>query len=288
MLTVLIPVYNEEDSIVKTIDEIGRALRGSFIGEKFEIIVINDGSTDSSRQVLDGVDDPLVRVLHRPRNRGYGASLKAGLRKAKNDYVAITDADGTYPNAEIPVLFQRCLDNELDMIVGARTGEGVKIPAIRKPMKAFLRGFASHLVQQPIPDLNSGLRVFKREFAMRYYDMYPDGFSFTTTITMAALSHDCDVEFVPITYAHRTGKSKIRPIADSANFLLLVIRMTMYFNPLRVFLPVTVFLFSLFLGLFAYDVFVLVNLTERTLMVGNLTATVFALGLLADAVAKKS
>jgi len=288
MLSVLVPVYNEEHSILETIAEIEKAMRGSFIGEQFEIIVINDGSTDRSREILDGVNDPRVRVIHRPVNRGYGAALKAGLRKARFDHVAITDADGTYPNKEIPGLFRRVLDRELDMIVGARVGQDAKIPAVRRPMKAFLRAFASHLVQQDIPDLNSGLRVFRRDFAMRYYTMYPDGFSFTTTITMAALSHDCDVEFVPIAYAQRKGKSKIRPLADSANFLLLIIRMTMYFNPLRVFLPATVIMGAVFLALLSFDLFVLFNLIQRTLLAGSLTGMVFALGLLADAVAKKS
>jgi hypothetical protein len=123
---------------------------------------------------------------------------------------------------------------------------------------------------------------------MKYIDMYPDGFSFTTTITMAALSHGLDVEFVPIAYAQRRGKSKIRPIADSINFLLLIIRMTMYFNPLRVFLPATLVCGLAFIGLLVYDVFIAVNLAERTLMTGSMTALVFAIGLLADAVAKKS
>jgi len=287
MLTVLIPVYNEEHSILDTVAEIDKGLLASHVGEKFEIIVINDGSTDGSKEILDGVDNPRVRILHRPMNRGYGASLKAGLRKARYEYVAITDADGTYPNDKIPSLLRKCQEGELEMVVGARVGDGAKIPMIRKPMKAFLRAFASHLVKYPIPDLNSGLRVFRLDFAMKYFDMYPDGFSFTTTITMAALSHGMDVEFTPIAYAQRRGKSKIRPIADSINFILLIIRMTMYFNPLRVFLPATVVLGLVFLYLLVFDVFVLSNLNQRTLMTGAMTSIVFALGLLADAVAKK-
>ena len=168
------------------------------------------------------------------------------------------------------------------MVVGARTGEHVKIPLLRRPAKRFLQMLANYLAQKKIPDLNSGLRVFRREIAERFYDLFPEGFSFTITITMAALTSNYRVKFLPINYYRRKGKSTIRPARDFMGFLSLIVRMTVYFNPLRVFLPASLLLF-----LIGFVKAIIDFINHNTFGVGAaiaiLTAVqILGLGLLAD------
>ena len=156
--------------------------------------------------------------------------------------VVITDSDGTYPNDRIPELAAMMTD--WDMVVGARTGDEVRVPLVRRPAKWALNMLANVLVETRIPDLNSGLRVFRREVVLRFLPILPNGFSFTTTITLAMLSEGYRVTFVPIDYYARQGRSKIRPVYDTLNFLQLIVRTVLYFNPLRVFLPLSLFFFG--------------------------------------------
>src|SRR5262249_22502084 len=149
-----------------------------------EIIVVDDGSKDKTRRAAEEAG---AVVLRHPRNRGYGASLKTGITVAAYDVICITDADGTYPVERIPELLAEL--RTADMVVGARTGARVAIPLIRKPAKWVLNRLANYITSTKIPDLNSGLRLFRRDAALQYFHMLPDQFSFTTTITMAML---CD------------------------------------------------------------------------------------------------
>ena len=168
-------------------------------------------------------------------NRGYGAALKSGMQRAHHEYILIADADGTYPLEDIPKLMADAPD--YDMVVGARTGAIVQVPLIRRPAKWMITRLAEYLSQQEIPDLNSGLRVFRKEAALRFLTLYPDGFSFTTTITLAMLTNHYRVKFIPINYHRRVGKSSIHPIRDFTNFTILIIRICAYFRPLNVFVP---------------------------------------------------
>src|SRR5690606_28317045 len=151
-----------------------------------------------------------------------------------------------------------------DMAIGARTGAEANIPLVRRPAKAFLRRLASFLAGTPIPDLNSGLRAFRREFVQAYRPILPEGFSFTTTITLAALTNHHRVDYVSIDIAARSGTSKIRPIRDTLGFLSLIVRTVLYFNPLKVFYPVTVLLGLGFLVSLGYDLVIERNLGDKT------------------------
>ncbi len=153
------------------------------------------------------------------------------------DVVAITDADGTYPAEPLPGLYRKLVAAEADMVVGARTGDNVHIPLVRRPAKAALGALANYLSGTRIPDLNSGLRVFRKAPVLERFNLISDGFSFTTTVTLALLARSHPVVFVPVDYAKRTGSSKIRPIRDTFNFLVLILRVSVYFEPLKVFLP---------------------------------------------------
>jgi hypothetical protein len=173
------------------------------------------------------------------------------------------------------------------MVVGARTGENVQYSALRKIPKWFLTRFAQWMARQPIPDINSGLRVFRKEIADRFLHVLPDTFSFTTTITLAMLTNRFRVHYEPIDFRQRLGKSKIKPIRDTLRFIQLILRTGMYFAPLRVFLPVAGIFFLGFLATLAYDLFVLQDLTEKTLILLVSSAQLAMFALLADMIDKR-
>jgi glycosyltransferase involved in cell wall biosynthesis len=228
-LSVLIPARNEEESLASTVAAIEQH-RALF--REMEIIVINDGSNDRTGEIARTLP---VRLIEHEITQGYGASLKDGLRVATGELVLIADADATYPLEEIPRLAADI--GEFDMVVGARTGDRVHIPVLRRIGKWSITQLAEYLSRTKIPDLNSGLRIFRKDIALRFLPMYPDGFSFTTTLTLAMLTNHYRVSFVPINYRKRVGKSSIHPIRDFLNFVILIIRICACFKPLSVFVP---------------------------------------------------
>jgi glycosyltransferase involved in cell wall biosynthesis len=272
-VSIVVPAFNEEAGIGAQIERLRHVMDAS--GWPYELIVVDDGSTDSTAAEVRRHDAHLIR---QPRNSGYGASLKTGIRAAKSDWIVIIDADGTYPAEEIPRMLEFAA--EYDMVVGARVGDNVNIPWQRRPAKWFLSKLASFLAEQEIPDMNSGLRVLKRDLVDRFEHLLPAGFSFTTTITLALLCNDYRVYYHPINYAKRTGSSKIRA-AHAYQFLMLILRTVVYFNPLRVFLPLGALFFLAGVAKFIYDIF-LWNLSESAVM-GILSGVIiWCVGLLAD------
>ena len=281
-VSVVIPVYNEEEAVLDVIQGLQDTLRES--GITHEIIAVDDGSTDDSCGAICMASD--VTLIRHPFNRGYGAALKTGIRHAQHEQVAIIDADGTYSPESLVKLLEHWGNN--DMVVGARVGADVAIPAARKPAKWFLNQVANYLVGGKIPDLNSGLRVFKKSIALQFFNLLPSGFSFTTTITLAMLSNDYLVAYVPIPYAARIGSSKIRPIRDTVNFLGLILRTFMYFSPLKVFIPVSLVFLGTGLAKTIFDVLVHQNVTSSDLLLLVTGTTIGMMGLLADLIDKRS
>lgn len=272
-VSVVVPAYNEGPHIGEEIVALRTVLDRT--GWAYEIIVVDDGSEDGTGEAAAAAG---VRVLRHARNRGYGASLKRGIEAARYGWILITDADGTYPPDAIPDLLEQAPYN--DMVVGARTGEAVKVPLVRRPAKWLLGRLASYLAERDLPDINSGLRLIDRRLVEVYAHLLPDGFSFTTTITLAATVNGYEVAYVPISYHARLGNSKIRP-RHAFDFTLLILRTMVYFNPLRVFIPMGLILALAGLAKFAYD-WTLGNLSESAVL-GLLGALiVWAVGLLAD------
>lgn len=228
-ISVVIPAFNEEASVGVEVEAIRQVICRK--GTPFEIIVVDDASTDQTSSVAMSGG---ARVFRHMENRGYGAAIKTGIRGALYDTIVITDADGTYPADQISYLIQKL--ETADMVVGARIGEEVHIPLIRRPAKWLLRRLAQHIAGHPIPDLNSGLRAFRRHVMEPYFPMLSNRFSFTTTSTLALLGDDFRVVYHTINYYPRIGKSKIRP-HHFMDFVILVLRMAMLFQPLKVFVP---------------------------------------------------
>jgi len=231
-ISIVIPCYNEAKGVERSLDEIFDTLNKK---NDLEIITINDGSTDRTLGLLEeyALQKPQVLVVNNSINLGYGASLKKGIRRANGEIIVITDADCTYPASEIPILLEKLAT--VDMAVGARTGNNVQIPLVRRPAKWALLKYARWMARADIKDLNSGLRAFRKKDALRFFPLLPDGFSFTSTITLAMHINGMEVCYHPIDYKKRIGKSSIRPIRDTLAFFSLVLRTTMYFRPLQVF-----------------------------------------------------
>jgi glycosyltransferase involved in cell wall biosynthesis len=273
--SVVIPAFNEELGIEAVIEEVGKALSAC----DYELLVVDDGSDDHTARMAREAG---ANVISQAVNKGYGAALKLGIRHAAHDRIVIMDADGTYPASAIPTLVAGLDDYE--MVVGARIGDNTNIPFVRRPAKWLLQRVASYLAGQKIPDLNSGLRAMRRELVARYSHLLPSGFSFTTTITLSALCRDHLVNYVTIDYRARVGESKIRP-HHAFDFLILILRTIVYFNPLKVFLPMgAVFVLA---GIIKsiHDIWV-GNLSESAVFAFLAGGLVWVVGLLSDQISR--
>ncbi len=232
-ISIIIPAYNEAKSIGAVLDGL-RAWR-----DRAEIIIVDDCSTDRTAEIAEQAG---VRVIRHHHNKGYGAALKTGIRACQGEIVVMMDADSEHNAAQIQTLLDAFGDN--DMVVGAR-GKGSNAPLIRRPGKWLLARVANYLAQTQIPDLNSGFRAFRKDVALRFLHILPNGFSFTTTITLAMFKEGYNTAYVPITTAKRVGTSTVNPIRDGINTLMLIIRIIALFDPVKVFLPTSIALFLL-------------------------------------------
>ncbi len=229
-VSIVIPCFNEEEAIGPVIDDVRAAMRDD--PHTYEILVVDDCSTDRTAEIAESKG---VRVARRPVNGGSGAGRKTGILQAGGEIIVMLDGDGTYHAADIPNLLREF--PEYDQVNGARTSEEGTLKFLRVPAKWFIRRLAIYLSGKPIPDLNTGLKAFKREIMLKYLWVIPDGFSCVTTMTLAFLCNGHPVKYIPTQYHKRIGKSKFHPIKDTSKYLFTVIRMVMYFNPLKVFFP---------------------------------------------------
>ena len=236
-LTVLLPAYNEEQAVTRVLEEIVEALSREPV--RYEILVVDDASTDRTAEVAEQFARDCwqcpVRVVRCPENRGAGAARKVGIRHAWGEIVVMLDADGSYPAGAIPELLRHF--PAYDQVNGARTSEQGTLPWLRRPAKWFIRKLACYLTGHKIPDLNTGLKAFKRDAMLPWLWVVPDGFSCVTTMTLAFLTNGYSVKYVPTAYRPRIGRSKFHPVKDTLSYLSTVLRMVLYFRPLKVFLP---------------------------------------------------
>lgn len=229
-LTVIIPAYNEAEAI----GDVVRELRET--APDVSIIVVDDGSRDDTGAKAAKAG---ARVIRHKRNRGYGAGVKTGIKAADTRHVATYDADGQHRPEDLVRLYE--IAREHDAVIGARDRASHQVAA-RRPGKWILARTADALVGQKIPDLNSGLRVMRREIAMRYLHLLPNGFSASTTTTVCLMQRGYDVEFAPIRARERVGKSTVKQLRDGINTMYLIVRLIILFNPTRFFIPPAAFM----------------------------------------------
>jgi glycosyltransferase involved in cell wall biosynthesis len=247
-VTVVLPCFNEQGHVLEELERITVAMDASEYADSYELLVIDDKSSDNTLELLRSAQPsyPHMRLMPFSRNGGSGTARRIGSGEARGRIVVWTDADMTYPNERIPE-FVRFLDEhpDIDQVVGARLTEEGTHKWARVPAKWLIRRIASYLAATEIPDLNSGLRAFRKDVSLPYLRLLPPGFSCVTTITMAFLSNQHAVEYLPIDYAKRAGESKFHPLRDAYRYILQVLRMVMYFNPIKVLMPLALWLFAI-------------------------------------------
>jgi len=277
MISIVIPAYNEEAAIAGTLDEIRSIQSGT--GTPFEVIVVDDGSSDKTAEVAASHG---ARVVRHPHNIGYGRSIKDGIVAASYDVIAIMDADGTYPADQIPHLVDR-LETGFDLVVGVRSGIRAQDSAFKNPMRRLLTFLVEFTTGRQVPDVNSGLRVFRRSTIQTYFPQLCETFSFTTSMTLAYMLTHRFVGYVPITYRERVGTTKVHLFRDSLRTLQYIVQGIVYYNPIKMFLLLSVL--ALVIGLASAGLLQLTAGYGAGLVasIGVLAALlIFALGLLAD------
>ncbi|MBI4812177.1 glycosyltransferase family 2 protein [Candidatus Falkowbacteria bacterium] len=275
-ISVIVPVFNEEVAISNVLDSLKSELKEIRINS--EIIVVNDGSTDSTKEILKGIEN--IRVINHPYNKGNGAALKTGAKNAEYEWLMTFDGDGQHKAEYIKELVKYTI--EYDMVAGAR--EGYKGPWIRQPGKRFLRWLASYLVEFKIPDINCGFRMVRKDLFFKYINLYPNSFSLYATSLMAFLKEGLSVKFVPIEINKRSGGKSLVSPKHAIETLLLIIRMIILFSPMRFILPVSTLMFILFCISFVIDLTV-VHLTNTTVVLFIATIFVFLFGVVLDQLA---
>lgn len=230
LVSIIIPAYNEADSIREVLEDI----RKGFASRRVEILVIDDGSTDQTAEIAKKSGAKVIQHLH---NKGYGASLKSGIRSAVGQFVLFMDADGQHRAVEALKLIDAASSAPADMVVGQRS-RLMHSPMWRMPGKWVLGWMANYLTRRRIPDLNSGLRLINREVALRYMGLCPNGFSFSTTITMVLIHRGYEVLYVPFEINKRKGKSTVS-LSTGLDTLLLILRIATLIDPLRIFVPLS-------------------------------------------------
>jgi polyisoprenyl-phosphate glycosyltransferase len=282
-VSVVLPVYNERGHLLEEIERITDAMDAS--SYSYELIVVDDGSTDGAIDALHDV--PGVRLIRFERNQGSGSARRWGTQAAVGRIVVWTDADMTYPNDRIPWLVDQL--RGADQVVGARRREMGTKRALRIPAKWLIRRLASYLTRTRIPDLNSGFRAFRREVALQYLHLLPAGFSCVSTITLTFLANGYHVRYVPIDYAERRGASKFHWYRDTRRYVTQIIRMTLTYNPLRVFAPIGMVLLVAGIVKLGFDWSARdFRLSGNTMVLFFAAFQVITLGLLADLIGRVS
>lgn len=271
MLSVILPAYNEEESVAATVERASRVLPDSGIPDG-EVIVVDDGSTDRTAEYASAAG---ARVISHPCNAGYGRALKTGIQAAKHDVLAIADVDGTYPIEQLNALLTE-FNKGYDMVVGARTGAAYG-GWVKTPLRSLLRFLVEYSTGQRVPDVNSGMRIFRRSTVTAYFGHLCDTFSFTTSLTLAYLMTGRFVAHVPIPYELRAGRSKVRLFRDAFRTVQYIVQAVTYYNPLKIFLLLSVvclllsvisFVFAFITGLLVAYIFGSGNLLLSVLIFG--------------------
>ena len=270
--TIIIPAYNEEEGIAAVITQLKE------LSENYEILVVDDGSTDNTYKLAT---DTGVKVIRHPYNKGNGAAIKTGARHAEGDILLFMDGDGQHNPEYIPSIIHHI--KEYDMVVGARTKES-KTFFIRNVGNKILILIASYLSGVKIPDLTSGFRAIKKEIFMKFIHLLPNTFSYPTTITLALLLEGFNVKFIPIKTFKRVkgSKSKVNPLKDGFRFVLTIIRIITLFNPLKVFLPISIILFFMGFSYLSYELVLHLNVPDSAILLIVSSILIFFFGILAD------
>ena len=282
--TIVIPCFDAQFAIEEAVQSAHRALKP--LGE-YELIVVDDGSTDKTPAILSrlALEDRRLHVFTHARHEGDGAAIKTAMRASHANLVAIADAHASYPMSRLAELIQAA--RHADMVVGTRSADDKSSSRLRSIPKFLMQRYCSFIAGESIPDIHSGLRVFRKDVASRYLSILPDRFGFTTTLTLAMLADNHRVVYLPVGHQRHLRRPKFRPIRDALNFIQFVLRTATHFAPMRVFMPVAIATGFGCMLRFAYDAFMLPDLTNWTLMLFFVSLNLGTFALLADMLGRR-
>jgi glycosyltransferase involved in cell wall biosynthesis len=273
-ITILLPAFNEEQSIGHTVGEIKK------LYPDFEVLVVDDGSTDNTAQEATNAG---ATVMKHPHNIGNGAAIKTGLRYASGDWILMMDADGQHDPSDIAQLLKH--KDQYDMVVGARS-KGSKTSLHRDLANIIYNWLASYVTKFKVEDLTSGFRVVKNDRIRKFIYLLPNTFSYPTTITMAYLRSGLSIKYVPIKTKARKGKSKINLFQDGIRFLLIITRIATLFSPFRVFLPVSLIFFITGLTYYMFTYITTHRFTNMSALLMSSSIIIFMIGLVSEQVSQ--
>lgn len=269
-VTILLPTYNNELSVGKTIGKL------KLLYPDFEILVVDDGSTDNTMQIAMDVG---ANVWPHPYKIGNGAAIKAGLRCAKGEWILIMDTDDQHDPEDISRFLE--LKDKYDMIVGARRNTS-KTSLHRDIADKVYNWFASYITRFDVHDLTSGFRMVKTETARQFIYLLPNAFSYSSTLTLAYLRSGRSLKYVPIETKEQKGKSKVKLLQDGSHFFLIITQIATLFSPLRVFLPISGFLFLTGLFYYLYTFLAYGRFTNMSALLFNTSIIIFMMGLVSE------
>ncbi|MFQ5401267.1 MAG: glycosyltransferase [Anaerolineae bacterium] len=279
LLSVIIPLYNESQIIGRLLNSLVNVLDQE-LDNAYEIIVIDDGSTDDSAVQVEKQTYSQVRICQHPYNMGNGAAVKTGIRAARGAWILLMDADGQHRPVNIPRLW--ALRDRFDMVVGART-KGSATAVHRDIANAIYNRFASYVCGRRIEDLTSGFRLIRTDLAKELVFLLPNTFSYPTTITLAIVRSGYSLAYVPIATAKRQGKSKIKLLRDGSRFFMILFKIATLFSPLKIFVPVSIFTFLLGVGYGGFKVLFLgTRYGPTSAMLMTIAVVIFLIGLVSE------
>lgn len=270
-ISVVLPAKNESGAIGETIKAI------YLLKIVDEVLVINDGSTDSTKQVAEQAG---AKVITHPYSKGNGAAIKTGARESLGDVIIFMDADGQHDPQDIPRLIQK-IEEGYDLVVGARQ-KGSQASLGRGVANTLYNNLASYMTEQKVEDLTSGFRAVRANKFREFLYLLPNGFSYPTTSTMAFFRAGYSVSYVPIHAAKRIGKSHIQPLKDGVRFFLIIFKIATLFSPLKMFLPIAVMLFLMATGWYGYTLYEFHRFTNMSALLYTGSVMIFLMGLISE------
>lgn len=277
-ISYIVPTYNEEESIVTTLERLHRTL--STLEIPFEIIVVNDGSRDKTRERAEQCKN--IKIINHPINNGYGNALKSGIQNAQYEWIGIIDADGSYPVEDIPRLVCE-MQNGFDMVIGARENTKKLDGTVKRLFRWIYKTILKLVIKESIEDANSGFRMFKRELAMNYFPFLCGTFSFTTSLTILAMGQSYFIKHIPIQYHPRKGKSKVRHIRDSILTFQYIIQGITFYSPIKFFMALTlVMILIVYIPAMVLAMFSMLTFSLYYVFFGTTVTFLIAIGVLAD------
>ena len=270
-ISIVLPAKNESAAIGQTLAQIQQ------LQLAHEIIVVNDGSTDQTKQVAETAG---AKVVTHPYSKGNGAAIKTGARTATGDIIVFMDADGQHDPQDIPRLIEK-IEQGYDLVVGARQ-KGSQASIGRGIANALYNNLATYMTEQKVEDLTSGFRAVRAEKFREFLYLLPNGFSYPTTSTMAFFRAGYSVTYVPIHAAKRIGKSHIQPLKDGVRFFLIIFKIATLFSPLKMFLPIAILLFMIGTGWYGYTLWDAGRFTNMSALLYTGSIMIFLMGLISE------